>query len=105
MGLIRFRRPFQFTNKVKAAKLPEKLVDNTGKFVAVGVGERALDDPFIPEYPPRKIAVNGLSDEDCELECKKLEECDAVTISEDYICGTGKDMTYGAVCNGDSGGW
>ena len=107
LSLIQFRRPFVFSDKVKAAKLPEKLLDNAGTFIGVGVGATPENVTDIPGLPPLKIKVTGLSDEDCEEECKKYGECvdeHAGSIAEDFICGRGKDNLYGPLCGGDSGG-
>ena len=108
LSLIQFRRPYVFSDKVKAAKLPEKLLDNAGTFIGVGVGSTPKNDTKIPGLPPRKIKVTGLSDEDCVQECKKYPVCageqEGGIISEDFICGRVKDNIYAPVCGGDSGG-
>ena len=108
LSLIQFRRPYVFSDKVKAAKLPEKLLDNAGTFIGVGVGSTPKNDTKIPGLPPRKIKITGLSDEDCKEECKRYPACvdehEGMIISEDFICGRGKDNIYAPLCGGDSGG-
>ena len=88
---------------MKVAKLPEKLLDNAGQFVAVGVGDRTPDDPVIPGNPPRKVAATVMSDEQCDIECTNSDWCEG-PIDDGYICGRGKDNFFDATCNGDSGG-
>ena len=99
MTLLHFDRPFNFTNKVKPAKLPEKILDNKKIFIAVGVGAKPEDDTVIPGYPPRKINVTGLSDEDCDVECNKQPMCVDETegmgsFADDFVCGKGRDNEY-----------
>jgi len=110
LALLHFSNPFKLTDKVKVAKLPEKLVNNEGKFVMVGVGTIPKDDPKIPGGPPRKAAVQGLSDENCVVECNKIDGCanddiDPGDPADDYICGKKENSTLIASCDGDSGGW
>ena len=88
---------------MKVAKLPEKLLDNAGQFVAVGVGEMTPDDPNIPGNPPRKITAQGMSDEQCDIECAKSDWCGG-PVDDGYICGRDKDNMFDPTCNGDSGG-
>ena len=109
LALIHFRNPFKFTDKVKVAKLPDKLVNNEGKFVMVGIGTIPKDDTKIPGAPPRKTTVQGLSDDNCAVECKKLERCANDPVqpgdpADEYICGKNENGTGKPSCNGDSGG-
>ena len=80
-------------------------MDNAGKFIAVGNGVVPSNVTLKPGNPPRKVGVFGLSDEDCDEECKKFEACEEEGhVPEDYICGKGKDGVWKASCGGDSGG-
>jgi len=98
---------------VKVAKLPDKLVNNEGKFVMVGIGTIPKDDTKIPGAPPRKTVVQGLSDENCDVECKNMGACQDVCASDpvnaggladDFVCGKNENKTLKPSCNGDSGG-